>query len=83
MLNKQIQEEAPKVIIIEARKLLQESFTQVIEVITSLSNDELFTKKLYPWTGSTSIGAYLISNTSSHYDWAYKMIKKSMGELGK
>ncbi|MEL6140134.1 MAG: ClbS/DfsB family four-helix bundle protein, partial [Bacteroidota bacterium] len=30
----------------------------------------------YAWTGTTSLGAYLISSTSSHYDWAYKLIKR-------
>ncbi|MEM6841201.1 MAG: ClbS/DfsB family four-helix bundle protein [Bacteroidota bacterium] len=41
------------------------------------SNEELFEKKRYKWTGSTSLGSYLISATSSHYDWAYKLIKKA------
>ena len=35
-------------------------------------------KKKYKWTGSTSLGAYLVSATSSHYDWAYKLIKKCL-----
>ena len=58
--------------------LLSESYSDVQMIIKRHSNDELFEKKKYKWTGSTSLGAYLISNTSSHYDWAYKRIKKSM-----
>jgi hypothetical protein len=36
---------------------------------------ELLTKELYPWTGSTSLGAYLVSSTSNHYDWAIEKLK--------
>lgn len=39
------------------------------------TDEELFTKKKQGWTGTTSLGAYLISATSSHYDWALKTIK--------
>lgn len=38
---------------------------------------ELFEKKRYKWTGTTLLGAYFVSATSSHYDWAYKLIKKA------
>ncbi|MFW5719562.1 MAG: ClbS/DfsB family four-helix bundle protein [Candidatus Dojkabacteria bacterium] len=55
---------------------LKESHQSVTAVIERHSNEELFTKKLYSWTGSSSLGAYLISATSSHYDWAYKLINK-------
>lgn len=56
---------------------LYESHQHVQQLIQKHTNDELFEKKHYHWTGSTSLGAYLISATSSHYDWAYKLIKKA------
>lgn len=56
---------------------LGESYLQLQKLINKHTNDELFEKKRYKWTGSTSLGAYLISATSSHYDWAYKLIKKA------
>ena len=59
-------------------KKLEESHLDIQKLIGSHSDRELFTKKLYKWTGSTSLGAYLISTTSSHYDWAYKLIKRSV-----
>lgn len=62
----------------EAKALLQQSFESVIAVIKGISDKDLFTKKKYSWTGSTSMGAYFISATSSHYDWARKLIKKNM-----
>jgi hypothetical protein len=42
------------------------------------SDTELFTKQRYPWTGTTSLGAYLISATSAHYEWAIRLIKRAM-----
>lgn len=58
------------------RKMLENSHLEVRKIIESHSDEDLFTKKKYKWTGSTSLGAYLISATSSHYDWAIKLIKK-------
>lgn len=61
----------------KARKMLEDSFNEVQKLIQKHSNEELFEKKRYKWTGTTSLGAYLISATSSHYDWAFKLIKKA------
>ena len=55
---------------------LKHSHADIQSIISRHSQEELFTKKLYPWTGSTSLAAYLISATSSHYGWAYKLIRK-------
>lgn len=61
-----------------AKDLLDESYEQIQSIIKKHTDEELFEKKRYKWTGSTSLGAYLISNASSHYDWAIKLIKKSI-----
>ena len=45
-------------------------------VIDAYDSDDLFTKRRYPWTRSTSVGAYIVSATSSHYAWASKLIRK-------
>ncbi len=47
----------------------------MIELIGKPTDEELFTNKCYGWTGSTSLGAYLVSATSSHYDWAIKTLR--------
>jgi len=60
----------------QVRDLLNGSHLQITSLIEQYSEQELFEKKRYKWTGSTSLGAYLISSTSSHYDWALKLIKK-------
>lgn len=77
-LNRWIWEEYQKTTLKEAKSLLQQSFLEVQTIIGQHTNEELFEKKRYKWTGSTSLGAYLVSATSSHYDWALKLIRKVM-----
>ncbi|WP_440897814.1 ClbS/DfsB family four-helix bundle protein [Amphibacillus sp. Q70] len=60
----------------EAKRMLKESHQKVIDWIQVFTNDELFTKKYFSWTGSTSLGSYCISATSSHYNWAMKKIRR-------
>ena len=59
----------------------KESHSKVLEIINSHTDQELFTKKRYAWTSSTSLGSYTVSCTSSHYDWANKLIKKFVKNL--
>lgn len=60
----------------EAVSILEKSHSEVMILVRSFSNGELFTNKHFTWTGTTSLGAYCVSATSSHYDWAIKKIKK-------
>ncbi|WP_195984896.1 ClbS/DfsB family four-helix bundle protein [Clostridium sp. D33t1_170424_F3] len=57
-------------------EMLKESHAQVMQVIEGFTDEELFEKKHFSWTGTTSLGSYCISATSSHYDWAIKKIKR-------
>ena len=77
-LNKIINQKYSEVSLEEVNQMLNGSFSNIQKIMEQHSNEELFEKKRYHWTGSTSLGAYLISATSSHYDWAYKLIKKSL-----
>ncbi|MFZ1750846.1 MAG: ClbS/DfsB family four-helix bundle protein [Saprospiraceae bacterium] len=76
-LNKWIWEKYRQTSLGEAKKSVKESFQQVRQLIEKHSDEELFEKKRYKWTGTTSLGSYLVSATSSHYDWAFKLIKKA------
>lgn len=60
----------------ESIKLLKDSHADIMILIDSFSDEQLFTKKYFPWTGTTSLGSYCISAASSHYEWAIKKIKK-------
>lgn len=77
-LNKKIWEGNLKTNLMEMRKKFEKSHLKVHDIIEKHSNDDLFDKMKYKWTGSTSLGAYLVSATSSHYDWAIKLIKKAL-----
>ncbi len=58
-----------------AREILKESHAQVMALIDSFSDDELFTKHVFSWTGGSTLGSYCVSATASHYDWAMKKVK--------
>lgn len=59
----------------EALEQFKESHRKVIELIESMSNEELFQKNAFDWVGGSTIGSYFVSVTASHYDWAMKKIK--------
>lgn len=59
-----------------ARDLLAESHQQVMDLEEGFSNEELFSKNVFPWVGGSTLGSYFVSATSSHYEWAAKKIKK-------
>ncbi len=60
----------------KAVEMLKTSHKEVMKIIESFTNEELFTNKYFAWTGTTSVGSYCVSATSSHYDWAIKKINK-------
>ena len=77
-LNRDIQRKYSEETLNSALLLFEDSHNRVMRIINRHTNEELFTKEKYKWTGSTSMGSYLVSNSSSHYDWAYKLIKKAL-----
>lgn len=59
----------------KAKELVLASHRSVIELVTNFSNEELFAKQYFDWTGTTSLGSYCVSILSSHYEWALKKLK--------
>ena len=59
----------------DARKMFEKSHKDVMKLAESLSEEQLFTKGMYPWVGSSVLGSYFVSCLSSHYDWAMKKLK--------
>ncbi len=55
---------------------LTASHALVRKVIAGYSGEDLATKRRFKWTGSTSVLSYAVSATSSHYDWARKLVRK-------
>lgn len=59
----------------DAKLLFQKSHSEVMKLTETFSNEELFSKGVYPWVGGSTLGSYFVSNTSSHYEWAMKKLK--------
>ncbi|MDE7299032.1 MAG: ClbS/DfsB family four-helix bundle protein, partial [Lachnospiraceae bacterium] len=59
----------------DAKKMLQESHEKVMALAERFSQEELFSRGAFPWCGDNALASYLISNTSSHYEWALKKLK--------
>ena len=59
----------------DSKKMLHFSHKQVMDMIEKFTNEALFEKQHFNWTGTSTLGAYCVSATSSHYDWAMKKIK--------
>ena len=55
---------------------LRSSYEEVRAAVERYDNEDLFAKRRYEWTGSTSVGSYAVSATSSHYDWARQLIRR-------
>lgn len=59
----------------EAKKLAETSHHEVLRLAETFSDEQLFSKGVYPWVGTSTLGSYFISVTASHYDWAVKKLK--------
>lgn len=59
----------------EAMNMFYLSHKQVIALAETFTNEELFSKGIYKWTGGSTLGSYFVSAISSHYDWAMKKLK--------
>ena len=47
----------------------------MLTLAEQFTNEELFTRGIYGWTGNNALGSYFVSTLSSHYDWAMKKLK--------
>ena len=62
----------------DAETMLKKTHKEVMALIETFSNEALFSKGTFDWTGTTTLGSHCVSATSSHYDWAFKDIKKAL-----
>ena len=61
------------------RAAFEASRAQVTVLVSAHTDEELFTKRRYAWTGTTSLGAYLVSTTCSHDEWALRKLRRHLG----
>jgi hypothetical protein len=59
----------------KSKEMVKDSHKEVMVLIEKFTDVELFEKKHFKWTGTSSLGQYCISTTASHYDWAIKKVK--------
>jgi hypothetical protein len=60
----------------EAIKLFKNSHKKLMKIIERHENKELYETILYKWTGKHTLGNFIDSNTSSHYQWGLETLKK-------
>ena len=77
-LNVELWQKHQKTSFETALNLLKESHQSIFNVVQNLSDEELFEKRYFNFTGSTNLGSYIISSTSSHYIWAIKQLKSGL-----
>ncbi len=61
--------------LVKAYEMFEKSNSDIISLGEQFSNEELFSKDVFPWVGGSTLGAYFVSATASHYDWAMKKLK--------
>lgn len=82
-LNQQIYETYKDAPLDEIERDFLASHDETLTLIETLDDEELFTPKVYKWTKSTTLGSYLTSATTSHYNWARKEIRRGLKAKGK
>ncbi|PSM53016.1 DUF1706 domain-containing protein [Campylobacter blaseri] len=75
VMNEEFFKKHQKTSLNEAKDMLKKSHEEIMEIISKFSNEELFSKNVFVWTKTTTLGSYLISSSSSHYEWALKKLK--------
>jgi len=52
-----------------------QSYTVMSKLFEKHTNDELFDKKRFKWTATTSLNTFFVLVTSSYFEWALKLMK--------
>ncbi len=74
-MNIEFLEKHQKTSLEKAKILLENSQKKLFALAQQFSSEDLFAKGIFDWVGETTLGAYFVSATSSHYDWVIKKLK--------
>ena len=55
--------------LLEAKEMFLQSHKDVLALAETFTSDELFAKDAFNWVGGSTLSAYFVSSTASHYDW--------------
>lgn len=75
-MNQEIWSECQNISLETAKQKLDASYKEILALIETMDDEELFSKNKYDWVGTSSIGQYFVSATASHYEWALKKLKE-------
>lgn len=56
----------------------ERSHMEILELIEGMSDQEIFEPGYYRWTGDSSLLPWITANTSSHYNWARRVIRTTV-----
>lgn len=62
-MNVEFCEKHQKTMLIKAKEILKSSHKDVVTLVETFSNEELFTKNVFVWTGTLTLGSYCVSAT--------------------
>lgn len=75
-LNAQIQERFRDVPLQQIEADFAEAHDRLSSAVAAMTDDELFGTRHYPFTGNTTLAAYVTSASSAHYRSARKLIQR-------
>src|SRR5450756_2969857 len=75
-LNQAIYERCRDTALDDVRSQLDASHKHMLEVVASLSEEELFTPGRYAWIGINTLASYVDSCAGDHYRWALSGIRR-------
>ena len=65
----------------QVRRRFGDRHRSIRQLVVDHTQEELFTRRRFAWTGSTSLGSYVISATSAHYRWAGQLLQRHADSL--
>jgi hypothetical protein len=77
-LNQKIFEAYRDVPLTEMIDTFHSEHRKTIDLVERLTQEELFTRGLFPWMRNNYLGAYIAANTGSHYRWARTEMRKNL-----
>jgi hypothetical protein len=67
----------------EIQKEFKSSHKQVLKIVKSIPEENMFVLSKYDWTGKATLADYIVSNTSEHYAEHTIMVEAIRQKLGK
>ena len=80
-MNVQIWRQHQDTPLYKTKTLLAQTHEKVMTLTANFSDEELFARRYFNFTGKLNLAAYITGSTSSHYDWAIKKIRKHKRSL--